>query len=184
MYISKPTNRRQDPSMQSHDEGSAEIRSAICNLFLLTMGLISVPMLCASLLRSLDTGWQPIFFFQTIMFILVWVTWTFRRHLSCEARAYFTITSLSMIAMFCLDKYGVTLAAGLWIPFAAVMGALLLGRRAGIFVLLTLLLLTTMLAISLTLGLPVPASAITETSASPTQWALHIFSWFFLGHWI
>ena len=167
--------------MQSHDEGSAEIRSAICNLLLLTMGLISAPMLCASLLRSLDTGWQPIFSFQTIMFILVWVTWTFRRHLSCEARAYFTITSLSMIAMFCLDKYGVTLAAGLWIPFAAVMGALLLGRRAGIFVLLTLLLLTTMLAISFTLGLPVPASAITETSTSPTQWALHIFSWFFLG---
>ena len=145
------------------------------------MGLISAPMLCASLLRSLDTGWQPIFSFQAIMFILVWVTWIFRRHLSFEARAYFTITSLSTIAMVCLYKYRVTLAAGLWIPFAAVMGALLLGRRAGIFVLLTLLLLTTMLAIFFTLGLPVPASAITEPSASPPQWALRIFSWFFLG---
>jgi PAS domain S-box-containing protein len=181
MKMSNPIAHRNDQAIHADDRGLVELRSKICDYLLLTMALISAPLLCVSLLRSLDTGWQPLFFFHIAIVLMLWALWVFRHRVPYEVRSYFSIAFQGAVALVGLYIYGVTAAAGAWIIGSAISATVLQGQRVGIFVLLTLLLTAVILATSFITGLLVPPIIVEAPSTTVIQWALYLLSWFFLG---
>ncbi|HIE88236.1 MAG TPA: response regulator [Gammaproteobacteria bacterium] len=181
MKMSNPIAHRNDQAIHADDRGLVELRSKICDYLLLTMALISAPLLCVSLLRSLDTGWQPLFFFHIAIVLMLWALWVFRHRVPYEVRSYFSIAFQGAVALVGLYIYGVTAAAGAWIIGSAISATVLQGQRVGIFVLLTLLLTAVILATSFITGLLVPQIIVEAPSTTVIQWALYLLSWFFLG---
>ncbi len=179
--MSNPIAHRNDQAIHADDRGLVELRSKICDYLLLTMALISAPLLCVSLLRSLDTGWQPLFFFHIAIVLMLWALWVFRHRVPYEVRSYFSIAFQGAVALVGLYIYGVTAAAGAWIIGSAISATVLQGQRVGIFVLLTLLLTAVILATSFITGLLVPQIIVEAPSTTVIQWALYLLSWFFLG---
>lgn len=181
MKMSNPIAHRNDLGIHADDRGLVELRSKICDYLLLTMALISVPLLCVSLLRSLDTGWQPVYFFHIAIALMLWALWVFRHRVPYEVRSYFSIAFQGAVALVGLYIYGVTAVAGAWIIGSAISATVLQGQRVGIFVLLTLLLTAVILATSFITGLLVPQIIVEAPSTALVQWALTLLSWFFLG---
>ena len=181
MKMSNPIAHRNDLSIHIDDLGIAELRSNICDYLLLAMALILTPLLCLSLLRSLNTGWQPVYFFHIFTFLMVCVVWLFRHRLPYEVRSCFIIAFQGAIAVVGLYTHGVTAAGGAWIIGSAISATVLQGQRAGIFVLLTLLLIAVMLAASFITGLLSSPIIVEAPSAAVLQWALYILNWVFLG---
>jgi PAS domain S-box-containing protein len=181
MKMSKPIARRNDLSIHADARGIVELRSKICDYLLLTMVLMLGPLLCVSLLRSLDTGWQPVYFFHITTFLLVVAIWVFRHQVPYEVRSYFSIAFQGAIAVVGLYTHGVTAAGGAWIIGSAITATVLQGQRVGIFVLLTLLLMAVILAASFITGLLVPPIIVEAPSKALIQWMLYILNWVFLG---
>jgi two-component system CheB/CheR fusion protein len=96
-------------------------------------------------------------------------------------RSYYPIAFQGAIAILGLYTHGVTAAGGACIIGSAISATVLQGQRVAIFVLLTLLLITVILAVSFSTGLLVPQIIVEAPSTSVNQWALYILSWFFLS---
>ena len=163
------------------DLGIVEIRSKICDYTLLAMALIAIPLLITSLLRSQDTGWQSIYYFHVATVISMWSIWVFRTYLPYGIRSYFVFFFQGGVAIVALYNYGVTAAGAPFIIGATISASVLQGRRTGIFVLLTLLLLAVIFAFAFTSGLIAPQIIVETPSADANLWTLYILSWLFLG---
>jgi len=179
--MSNPIAHRNDLSIHIDGLGIAELRSNICDYLLLAMALILAPLLCVSLLRTLETGWLPVYFFHIATVLIVWALWIFRGRLTYEVRSYFSIAFQGAVAVIGIYTHGVTAAGGAWIIGSAISATVLQGQKAGIFVLLTLLLIAVILAPLFVTGLLVPQIIVEAPSTAAIQWSLYILNWFFLG---
>ena len=108
-----------------------KLKNELVNLVLVTLGIISIPMLLASLVRAKDVGFLPIMYVHsTIVLILVGAAY-FRQKLSFKMRSGIIIGALLMVGVVGLWKFGLT---GNAIPFllaGVILTTILFGRKAG-----------------------------------------------------
>jgi len=167
--------------MRTQAQARVEVLSRICDALLITLAVLAIPTLGASLARIETVGPQPVMIFHILIVLAILIVTLLRRHVSYRVRSWFVILVISATALAGLATFGLVAAAGAWIPFAGVMGAILLGQRTGGLILLTTILAACAIGTTSILSNELPAFNFVAYTTSVSGWATQAFSWLMLG---
>jgi PAS domain S-box-containing protein len=168
-------------TMQPESETRFEVLSRICDAVLIASALLAVPAVGASLARIETMGWQPVMGLQVLIALAVWAVMLFRRRLSYGVRSWFTVGVLVSVALSGVASFGLASSAGAWIPFAGVLGAILLGHRAGALVLLSTVFASGVIGTSVIVGHRLPDFDLVAYMTSGPAWAAQSIAWLMVG---
>ncbi|MBC8340504.1 MAG: PAS domain S-box protein, partial [Proteobacteria bacterium] len=167
--------------MQPEAETRIGVLSRICDAVLIAMSVLVVPALAASLARIETIGWQPLMALHGFMTLGIWTVMLLRRRLPYGVRSWFVVGVLIAIGLLGIGTFGLIGSAGIFIPFAAVLASILLGHRAGGFVLVVTILAAGVIATPLVLGQWLPDFDLVAYATSPSAWVAEGFAWLMLG---
>ncbi len=167
--------------MQPESETRFEVLSRICNAVLIASALLALPAVGISLARIGTLGWQPVMGLQVLVALAVWAVMLFRRRLSYGVRSWFTIGVLVSVPLSGVASFGLASSAGAWIPFAGILGAILLGHRAGGLVLLSTILASVVIGTSVIGDHRLPGFDLVAYMTSGFAWAIQVITWLMVG---
>ena len=167
--------------MQPESETRFEVLSRICDAVLIASALLAVPAVGVSLARIETLGWQPVMGLQVLIALAVWAVMLFRRRLSYGVRSWFTIGVLVSVPLSGVASFGLVSSAGAWIPFAGILGAILLGHRAGGLVLLSTILASVVIGTSFFVDHRLPGFDLVAYMTSGSAWAIQVITWLMVG---
>ncbi|HIF91506.1 MAG TPA: hypothetical protein EYQ60_00010, partial [Myxococcales bacterium] len=167
--------------MQPESETRFEVLSRICNAVLIASALLALPAVGISLARIETLGWQPVMGLQVLVALAVWAVMLFRRRLSYGVRSWFTIGVLVSVPLSGVASFGLASSAGAWIPFAGILGAILLGHRAGVLVLLSTILASVVIGTSVMVDHGLPGFDLVAYMTSGFAWAIQVITWLMVG---
>lgn len=149
-----------------------EIRSKVCNGFLISSTVLSIPALIASLARVGNLGWQPLFLIQISIVASLVITTLLRNRIPLFFRAWFSIGVIALVGMSGIYVLGTGAAAGALIPVSAVFCYLILGMRNAFIFSLVLALLFGIIATLHISGLRTVAPSFVAQMSNPSEWLL------------
>ena len=88
-----------------------EIRSTTVNYALVAMAVLAAPALIASLVRTVDIGWQNIFYLHIGVIVIVWITAALRHKLPYQIRSLILLAVILTLGIAGLISFGL-LGAG------------------------------------------------------------------------
>jgi len=151
-----------------------EIRSAACNLILLTVTGLGIPAVGASLLRGFEQGWKPIMGVHIAMILLLIWTSLRRHHLSLVIRAIIVTMVPFIVAAGGLLTSGRGNGALMFFITSCVLAGCFFSRRVTLGV-IALCVLTIMFVF---IGHRLDLLALPLTA---TDYDMSVISWFALG---
>jgi len=151
------------------------IRSNICNTFLISLTVISIPALIASLSRVPLIGWKPLIILEMLLFSLILLASFFRHKLQYHHKASLIILCAFLVGLGGVLQFGL-ISAG--ICALVILGPITTlffdGKKAGIILVLTLFLLG-IIGYSYSTNVIGLNFNLLDYAASPAPWALEIF---------
>ena len=163
--------------MQNQDDTRAEVLSQLCTGLLILLSACEVPAAAVSLDRIETLGPHPVLILQLLLTLSTWSVLLIRNRLSYLSLAGFTAFLISFATLTGVSAFGVNAATAAWIPFGGIVGAILLGHRAGILLLASITSIASALAFAtVSNGMPPPFDLSTSV-ASPLGWGVLVASW-------
>lgn len=108
-----------------------ETRASICNTFLVTISLIAIPALAASLYRITEVGWQPIMIVHIVLAIFLWSIFFFRRRIPYNFQAGFIVILFFVIGLGGMLQFGLVAGGTVFLVASSPIATLLFGGRIG-----------------------------------------------------
>lgn len=159
----------------SHD--IAEVRSRICNVFLVVLTITAVPALAGSLYRITAIGWLPIMAVHIgLVAVLCFVT-LFRNRVSYNLRAGYIVALFLMVGIGGLWQFGLLGGGFIFAVMAPAMSAIFFSIRVGVIVLVASVLTGGMIGVYTVLEhrlLPFDPSVY---ATQPSSWVVAILGW-------
>lgn len=164
----------------SGDELISHLRSKLTDLFLLVFTVMVTFVGAASILRSIDTGWQTLYTAHITMISLLWLATIFRHRIPASYKASLLIGILLLAGIGGYLQFGLAIQNSYLFTLAILFSVLMLPLRATIiFTIVSTIILITMVLLFLTGTLSVDIDIIAYTKA-PTTSILKIVSFIFL----
>ncbi len=107
------------------------IKDKIINALLIVFAVIALPLLYLSLSRSVVTGWLPVYYLQTVIFIVFLFLFLFRNKLNYKRKALFSSFLLLVLCLSGLQCLGLFSGIMVFFILLAVLTSLFLGRKYG-----------------------------------------------------
>ncbi|MHB0938606.1 MAG: sensor histidine kinase [Armatimonadota bacterium] len=130
-----------------------EVRERLLNAVLLAASLLVIPGVAASLIRVLETGWQPVMLFHLIGMGLIWTMYLLRSLLPYLVRVAFVLLLLFLLGTFGLLTYGLAAPGTVYFVILTVAAIIFLGARAGAVSLLPFLIVAAILGTAVVRGI-------------------------------
>jgi len=108
------------------------IRSRICNVFLITFAIIAVPALSASLYRVTAIGWQPIMIVHITIALSLWGLVIFRSKVPYNLQAGFIVIFFMIIGLGGMYQFGLIAGGIAFLVISSPVATLLFGAKTGI----------------------------------------------------
>lgn len=121
-------SHREESSIAGDIQGA---RSRISSVFLVTLAIIAIPALLASLSRSVDIGWQPVMAVHIGIVLVLWSMALLRRHVPYRYQAGFIVLMFLLIGFGGILQFGLSAAGTVFLVSAGPIAVLLFGARAG-----------------------------------------------------
>lgn len=148
------------------------VRAELCERLWLSVLVLFAVVVPASLLRTLDTGWLPIYTGQVVALAVLAGTFLLRRRLPVSFRVIVAIGCLELGGMAALFRMGFLGYAALWLAAGAYVIGVLYGWRAGVLaVAANLLVVAIMMGGYVTGALTLPVQA-DDYMRQPWPWVL------------
>jgi PAS domain S-box-containing protein len=112
-----------------------EVRSQICNVFLVVLGIAAVPALAASLYRITVTGWLPIMAVQFGLFTALFLVILFRKHVPYNLRAGFIVAGFLTLGIGGSWQLGLLGSAVVFVVVTPAISTIFFGTRVGVAIL-------------------------------------------------
>jgi PAS domain S-box-containing protein len=125
--------------MVYNSERVDKVKARICDGVLMTLFVLSIPVLISSLLRSSEIGIKPVFFAHTFVAIIIWVTCLAIRvkiDIPYRFRASIVILAFYFIAVTSMLQFGLLAAASVWFIVVPALSVILFNTRAGLIMIL------------------------------------------------
>ena len=159
------------------DQTYLEIRSRICDAFLICLAILTAPTLAASLYRALDIGWQPVMTLQILVATGIWTLAILRRFLPYHVRSISLITVFIIVGLAGLWSFGLMAGSIVWFVVAPVLGTIFFGMRTGLAILFGVIVATGMIGVSTVQEHRLPPFELAAYLMSAPAWALAEISW-------
>ena len=156
------------------DRQLAEYRNLLVDRVVSALALFALVFVPASLLRSLHTGWHPLYAAHAVLGVGAVGLYLARRRLREGAKA------VAVLAIFWLTGLTALLGLGLagsgmwWLVFAALLGSVLYSIRAGIVMMIVAVLVMAAVGTAFCTGALVVPGNPAGFLRSPTAWATAI----------
>ena len=165
-----------------HDRPSGDIqasRQRICTTFLVTISIIAVPALAASLSRISEIGWQPVMGVHIVLAVMLWGMALMRRSLPYSIQAGFIVLLFCLVGLGGIYQFGQMAGGVAFIVAASPIAVLLFGGRSGLYILLLTYAMASLLAILITSGILPLHIDVSRYAVAPTAWATSLIGWLF-----
>lgn len=159
------------------DQTNLEIRSSICDAFLICLAILTVPAMAASLYRALDIGWQPVMTLQILVVTGIWTLAVLRRFLPYHVRSISLIAVFIIVGLTGIWSFGLMAGSIAWFVVAPILGTVFFGMRTGLGILFGVIVATGMIGVGTVLGHRLPPFELAAYLTSTPAWALAETSW-------
>lgn len=163
--------------MDRPSQDIVEIRSRICNVFLVVLTITAVPALAGSLYRITAIGWLPIMAVHIgLVAVLCFVT-LFRNRVPYNLRAGYIVALFLMVGIGGLWQFGLLGGGFMFAVMAPAMSAIFFSIRVGVIVLVASVLTGGMIGVYTVLEhrlLPFDPSVY---ATQPSSWVVAILGW-------
>ncbi|MCK5276302.1 MAG: PAS domain S-box protein, partial [Alphaproteobacteria bacterium] len=163
----------------SHD--IAEVRSRICNVFLVAVAIMAVPALAGSLYRVTTIGWLPLMAFQIVAVAGICSLALFRNRVPYNIRAGFLIATFSLLGLSALWQFGLIAIGVPFVIVAPAMSVIFFGTGVGVIVLVAILLSGGLIGVVTVHEHRLPAFDLLYYATLPSSWILEIIGWALIG---
>ena len=163
--------------MAASDQTYLEVRSRICDTFLVWLSIAAIAMLAASLYRVVDIGWQPIMTLHIFVASALWATALCRKHLPYHVRGGFLLGLMLIVGLAGTWSFGLAAGGLVWLLITPVISAILFGARSGLAILACIILATSMIGVMTVLGIKSPALDLTVYISSASTWINSELAW-------
>jgi len=158
-----------------------EIRSRICDAFLITSGIIALPGLLASLYRIEQIGLQPVMAIHLYAVIALWLTIFFRKQFPYNFRASLILSIFMLIGIGGIYQFGLIAAGTAFLIISGPVASLLFGLKIGLIFLTFSMSISTVIGFAHISGyLSLDIDLISYSSARST-WLNSIIIWALAG---
>jgi len=154
-----------------------EVRSRICNIFLMVAMVAAVPALAASLYRITATGWLPIMAVQLCFFVALIFFVLFRKRLPYRLCAGFVVAALLTLGLGGLWQVGLVGSAVVFLVVAPAVSAMFFGARVGIVILIATAAATGVIGAFTVITERLPPFDPSYYALQPTSWMTMVVAW-------
>lgn len=159
------------------DQTNLEVRSRICDAFLICLAILTVPSMAASLYRALDIGWQPVMTLQILVTTGIWTLAVLRRFLPYHVRSISLIAVFIIVGLTGIWSFGLMAGSIAWFVVAPILGTVFFGMRTGLAILFGVIVSTGMIGVGTVQGHRLPPFELAAYLTSAPAWALAETSW-------
>ncbi len=145
-------------------------RGNILNGFLIATSIFAIPALVASIFRIPTIGWHFTIGIHAALALAVWITTIFRKKISAPTKAWITVTLLMALCIAALYRFGIAgagMTVGVILP---VFTSLVLGARAGVWMLICLIICALVFGYAFITGSLNYIPNLAEWAIEPASW--------------
>ncbi|MFT5361974.1 MAG: hypothetical protein ACI9IN_001727, partial [Porticoccaceae bacterium] len=154
-----------------------EIRIKICNAFLITISILAVPALIASLYRTALIGWQPAIYSQIILAISLWGFTFFRDRIAYYYLAGFIVMMFFIIGIGGIYQFGLVAGGISFFVATTPIATLFFGEKIGISTFIIFFISAVVLGFLVVTGNLTNQLDLSTYSVAVSSWSTSIFSW-------
>ena len=163
--------------MAAVDQAYLEVRSRICDTFLVWLSIAAIAMLAASLYRTVDIGWQPIMTLHIFVASALWATALCRKRLPYHVRSGFLLGLMLLVGLGGTWSFGLAAGGLVWLLITPVLAAILFGARSGLAILACIIVVTSTIGVMTVLGIKSPALDLAVYLSTASTWINSELSW-------
>ena len=109
-----------------------ELKEKICNGLLLSMAVLCIPAVIASLSRGFEIGLKPAMFVQLFLATIIWTSYIVRNRLEYWFRASLIIAVMYTVVLTALLQFGLLAASSIWLIITPALAVILFNARVGL----------------------------------------------------
>jgi len=159
------------------DNEIQEIRSRICDAFLITFGIIAIPGLLASLFRIEQIGLQPVMAIHVYAVIALWLTIFFRKLFPYNFRASLILTVFLLIGVGGIYQFGLVAAGTAFLIISSPVATLLFSLKVGLILLVFVMSVSSAIGFAHISGYLTLDIDLTEYGSAASTWTNSIIVW-------
>ena len=130
----------------------ATVHEDMVNKLLITITIIALPPVVASLYRIVDIGWQNIMYFHGIGYLVICITAVFHKKILFFHKALITITFAFLIGCIATVNMGLIGSGVIFMLFSIILATMFLGVRYGGVLIMASLALLVIVALGVNQG--------------------------------
>lgn len=155
-----------------------QVRSRICDGFLITMSLWALPALSASVYRSREIGWQPVMGLQLFLGLVIWAITFLRRRLPYSVRGGTVLVVFLLVGLGGVVQFGLVASGVAFLVGSGAVATMLFGRRGGTIVLIAAMVGGAAAGAATIAGFLSPSIRDLSTYVhAPAPWLTSLLSW-------
>ena len=154
-----------------------QLRSRICNAYLVLFTAISIPVLATSLYRIFSIGWQPVMALHIILVASLLVITLYRNHIPYHVRVGYLLATFISVGLGGIWSFGLVAGGIAFIVAVPILCAIFLSLRSGLIIYSIVLIIAAAIGMLIILGYRQPAIDTAAYAMSTPAWALAIFAW-------
>lgn len=154
-----------------------QYRSKICNAFLITIAILAIPALMASLFRINNIGWQPVMAIHVFIATVLWIITLLRKRVPYNYQASFIIFMFLSIGLAGIYQLGLIAGGVVFLVAASPIATLLFGIKEGSIIFLVSYIGVIILAWLFINGNLKHEFDIVNYAVSPSSWITSLFGW-------
>ncbi len=148
----------------------AGIRASIANRFLVSIAIVMLPALLASIYRATTLGWLPVMSFQVALALICAMVAYLRDRLPYPVRAWTILGLLLAVGIAGTVQFGLVAPSFLYLVIAPVMASVFFGVRCGAFLLVGILACIGCLGAVIVSAGPISRIDLYAYETSPSAW--------------
>lgn len=152
-------------------------RFTICKAFLITIAIIAVPALSASLIRIRDIGWRPVMGIHIFIAVVLWSFAFLRNRIPYVYQAGFIVFMFLAIGVGGLYQFGLIAGGIVFLTAAAPIATIFFEWRTGIAILVFSLLCAALFGVFTVSGGLLHDFDIASYALAPSSWLTSVFGW-------
>ncbi len=156
------------------DRQLTESRNLLVDRVLAAIALFALVVVPASMLRTLNTGWQLLYAVHGLLGVAAVGLFLARRRMSAGLKAKAVLALFWLTGLTALLGLGLAGSGMWWLVFGVLLGSLLYSIRIGIAMMLVAVVAMSAVGYAYCTGLLVPPGNATRYLSSPTAWATAI----------
>ena len=167
--------------MWTLDKTYLEVRSDICNSYLVAFSSLAIPTLAGSLYRIVDIGWQPVMAVHIFIAATLWFLALYRNRVPYRVRAGVLIFVHFIIGCAGIWTFGLLAASVIWLAAVPILSTVLFGTRSGFITLAGVVLTTGAIGVWTVREQRLPTFDPAAYMTSAPAWGILILSFVIMG---